>query len=52
MRFYRRPANERAVQITRVMEDAKEHFNHEATAKAYFEIYEKMLQRPLTSKGA
>lgn len=52
MRFYRRPANERAVQITRVMEDAKEHFNHEATAKAYFAIYEKMLQRPLTSKGA
>ena len=52
MEFYRMPIDVRATQITRVMEDAKERFNHETTAKAYFDIYEKMLQRPLTSKDA
>ena len=47
--FYARPAEERAVQIARVMEDAKERFNHEATARSYFDIYERMLKRPLTA---
>ncbi len=49
MAFYRRPPEERARQIARVMLDGKERFNHQTTARQYFDIYEKMLRRPLTA---
>jgi starch synthase/alpha-amylase len=48
MQFYRRDPKQREAQIARIMKDGQERFNHEATAKEYFDIYEKMLRRPLT----
>lgn len=53
--FYRRDPEFRAREVARVMRDGKERFNHQATARQYFDIYEKMLRRPLTppaGKGA
>lgn len=47
MAFYKRPAEERERQIARVMREGKERFNYETTARQYFDIYEKMLRRPL-----
>lgn len=47
MAFYGRPKNEREGQIARVMREGKERFNYETTARQYFDIYEKMLRRPL-----
>ena len=47
MRFYHQPADIKASQITRIMAESKQSFNHAKTAEAYFEIYEKMLQRPV-----
>ncbi|MFT5189234.1 MAG: starch synthase [Verrucomicrobiales bacterium] len=48
MQFYRRDPKQREAQIARIMKDGQERFNHEVTAKEYFDIYEKMLRRPLT----
>jgi starch synthase/alpha-amylase len=45
--FYRLPASERAAQIRRIMDDAAARFSHAATARHYFDLYERMLQRPL-----
>ncbi len=47
MRFYKRPAKVREVEIARVMRDAKQRFNHDVTAQEYIKIYENMLERPL-----
>ena len=46
--FYRLPTDVREAQISRIMVDAKQRFNHEACAAEYIKIYEEMLQRPLT----
>jgi len=35
--------------VTRVMTESAERFSHAATAEKYFELYERMLQRPLTN---
>jgi glycogen synthase len=48
MDFYRLPTDVREAQISRIMVDAKQRFNHEACAAEYIKIYEEMLQRPLT----
>ena len=48
MRFYRRDPKQREAQIARIMRDGEERFNHKTTAKAYFDIYKKLLRRPLT----
>ena len=47
MRFYRQPAEIKEAQITRIMKESRNRFNHRTTAEAYFEIYEKMLNRPI-----
>lgn len=47
MRFYRQPQDIKDSSITRIMRESLESFNHAVTAKKYFELYEKMLKRPL-----
>lgn len=47
MRFYRLPADARAVQVSRVMDQGMKQFNHDVCAKAYIDIYERMTERPL-----
>ncbi len=49
MRFYRRPAHKKKVQIGRIMQESAGTFNHAVTARRYIELYERMLQRPLVS---
>jgi starch synthase len=45
--FHRLPESVKHTQIARIMQQSIQEFNHEATATSYFEIYEKMLARPL-----
>lgn len=47
MHFYRLPPERRAKEIQRVMIQGAERFNHAATARDYFNVYERMLRRPL-----
>lgn len=47
MRFYRLPPDVKGAQIARIMRESVEQFSHTVTAQRYFEIYEKMLKRPL-----
>jgi starch synthase/alpha-amylase len=49
MSFYKRPAEMREKQIRRIMKHAANTFNHHVTAKQYIQLYEKMLDRPLTN---
>lgn len=48
--FYGMPAEQKARQIARIMEQSAATFNHEVTAARYIELYEKMLQRPLITE--
>ena len=48
MQFLRRPAKQRTAQLARIMREAGERFSHDATAKAYIEVYQQMLGRPLS----
>jgi ADP-glucose type glycogen/starch synthase len=50
VRFHRLPAETKAAQVARVMRESRERFNHDVTAKAYIDIYERMLQRPLVTR--
>ena len=47
MRFHALPAADRAVQISRIMVESAARFTHQVCAKAYMEMYEHMLHRPL-----
>ena len=47
MAFYRQPVEVRDREITRIMRESLARFNHEACAKEYIKLYEKMLDRPL-----
>jgi len=47
MHFYKLSSNIKEKQITRIMNEGIKKFNHSETAKKYFEIYEKMVNRPL-----
>ena len=49
LEFHKLPAVIKRPQIARVMKESAQQFNHEATARSYFDIYEKMLSRPLIS---
>ncbi len=49
MEFYAQPAEVREAEITRIMRESLQRFNHEECAKEYISIYEKMLDRPLVS---
>lgn len=47
MAFYKMPDEQKAQQISRVMSGGAATFNHSVTAKHYFDLYERMLKRPL-----
>jgi ADP-glucose type glycogen/starch synthase len=47
MRFHSLPAEDRAAQISRIMRESANRFTHQVCAKAYMEMYEHMLHRPL-----
>jgi starch synthase len=47
MAFYRLPPETRQPQIARMMRESVEQFSHSVTARRYFDIYERMLKRPL-----
>ena len=51
MAFYMLPLDVRNRQITRIMTESKNSFNHDVTANRYIQLYEKMLHRPLLSKS-
>ena len=47
MDFYKQDEAVREAQISRIMYEGRERFNHDVCAKSYIDIYEKMLNRPL-----
>ena len=47
MLFHDLPDETRRRQISRIMEESVQTFNHDVTARHYMALYEKMLQRPL-----
>ncbi len=47
MRFHALSAEDRAAQISRIMRESAARFTHQVCAKAYMEMYEHMLHRPL-----
>ena len=49
MEFYHLPPKRRFKILSRIMEEARERFNHDTTAAAYIMLYEHMLNRPITS---
>jgi len=49
MAFHGLPGEDRVAQVHRVMKEGRECFNHSVTARAYFDIYESMLKRPLVN---
>ena len=51
MSFYGLPSETKARQIARVMRTSAAEFTHDRTARAYTELYEKMLKRPLIPKS-
>lgn len=48
MHFFHQPAEVKEKQLSRVMRESAKRFNHEATAAAYIQRYEAMLDRPVT----
>jgi glycogen synthase len=52
MRFHLRSPEFRHREITRIMKESRERFNHEAVAQQYVKIYEDMLARPLVHRQA
>ena len=52
MAFYRQPREIREREIRRIMSESLARFNHEACAKEYIRLYEKMLSRPLVNHSS
>ena len=50
MDFYRMPPEVKNPQIHRIMDESLKRFSHQVTAERYFEIYERMLERPLVKE--
>lgn len=50
MHFHKRPQEEKTAQLSRIMRESAERFNHNTTAAAYIDRYEKMLNRKVTQK--
>ena len=50
MEFYSLDASVRSAQVSRIMTQSKQRFNHAVTAQAYIDIYQKMLHRPLVDE--
>ena len=51
MAFWSLPAEVREVEIRRIMAESLTRFNHEACAREYIRLYERMLDRPLVKMG-
>lgn len=49
LHFYHQPTEVKAHHLKRIMNEATERFNHANTAKEYINLYEKMLDRPVTA---
>ena len=49
MQFHRLPKKVKARTVARIMTEAAGQFNHAVTAERYFELYERMLSRPLVA---
>ncbi len=47
VRFFQCDAELRSANVARIMRDSSQRFSHAATARAYFGLYEQMLDRPL-----
>jgi starch synthase/alpha-amylase len=52
MSFYQLPSQERSRQISRIMKESAETFNHEVMARHYIELYQKLLQHPVVKRLA
>ena len=50
MDFFHEGPQIREREISRIMAESAKRFNHEACAKEYIKLYEKMLDRPLVTK--
>jgi len=50
MEFYMQPREVRVREISRIMEESLRRFNHEACAREYIKLYERMLDRPLVER--
>jgi glycogen synthase len=50
MDFWRESREVREAEITRIMRESLQRFNHEACAQQYINLYEKMLDRPLVRR--
>ena len=51
MNFWSHPQDVRAHEISRIMSDSLKRFNHEACARDYIALYERMLNRSLVKKN-
>lgn len=51
MDFYRQDSSIKEAQISRIMREAGQRFNHDVCAAAYIDIYERMLDRPLVTES-
>ena len=51
MDFYKQDVSVKEVQISRIMTEASQRFNHDVCAASYIDIYEKMLDRPLVTES-
>lgn len=47
IKFHKLPVEIKGPQIARVMKESSENFTHSVTARNYFNLYEKMLRRPI-----
>ncbi|MBQ6331030.1 MAG: glycogen synthase, partial [Kiritimatiellae bacterium] len=50
MSFYRQPEEVKEREIRRIMAESLRRFNHEACAREYIKLYERMLDRPLVKR--
>lgn len=50
MRFYCEPPEVRRIVIERIMNEAAARFDHETMGRAYLELYEKILARPIVER--
>ena len=51
MAFHAQPATGRQERVARIMRESRARFNHAVCARAYVDIYETMLNRPLAAKA-
>jgi glycogen synthase len=52
MAFWAQPPDVREAEITRIMKESAQRFNHEKCAREYIDLYEKMLHRHLVKDFA